>query len=98
MKLFYTGSKGKTTLNGEQEFDSYPTHNTKHMNFEVHSANGISGGEKRDSLNREKLKVWGRSFEFVTSNYVSCNHLHLNDRNNSLSANVASTNTPQISD
>ena len=54
MKLFCTGSKGKTTLNGEQKFGSYPTDNTKHMNFEVHSADGSSG--KMAPLIRQKIE------------------------------------------
>jgi hypothetical protein len=41
--FFGTASKGKTTMNGEHKFGSYLTDNTKHMDFEVHSANGISG-------------------------------------------------------
>jgi hypothetical protein len=43
MKLFAPVQRENTTLNGEQNFGSYPTDNTKHMDFEVHSGDGISG-------------------------------------------------------
>jgi len=55
MQFFCTGSKGKSTMNGEHKFGSYLTDNTKHMDFEVHSANGISA--KMASLIRGKLNL-----------------------------------------